>query len=914
MSTYWSAHTHSKYSAKDALPEVSAIVDRVASMGQPALGLTDHGNMGGAFQLYRECRKAGIEPLPGVEAYLTFDRTYAKSTWHAGMLALSERGYRNLVGLSNLAHERYYRKPLLDFAELAQLSEDGLLADIAVLSGCHYGVLHRILSEGSARSAESVLTALDRWFGGGCYVEIQHHDRDEYEEEALNDALLAVANAVGLPVVITQDSHYVHAEDQRVHDFMKRLGSWSDDPDDATFPGSPYCLVGESWMRGHHSERVFDAGIAGLADLLGKASVRIPEMDTFTVFIPDTPGVDDPDSELRTRVYAALDRKIESGVVAKSKRGAYVARLEEELDILEHAGFASYLLFTQMVCRWMADRDILTSSRGSASGSLTCWLLDVTVLDPVKWGIDFGRFLTKDRTKPPDIDVEVEDDRRAEVVSWLAETFPASQIGTWSTWRARGQEDDEEDQARGSIVRDYLGMVAKTGGSLVNGKIPHDDFELIQALSEFGPYKSYGVHASGVLVAPDEQVMGLVPKMIVKSSDTMVTSFDMDDIEALGLMKVDLLGSKALTVMRDLQRSTGIDRWDVPLNDRATYAAMGNGATIGCFQLEGRATRSGLKSLKPSNINDVIAAMALFRPAPMNSGATSDYVSRKHGAAQVPQRHQILMGITAKTYGVVLYQEQMMDVLRAIGMSREDLNRFLKAIKASNANVGNAAEVIAGYNEVVMKLAIDAGMSHEDCSWLWSQVLEFAGYSFNLAHATAYGLLAYQSAWFRVNHPVQFWTAMLSAYSSGGTLAKSHDTYLRAAREDKVTVRQPHVNHSGAGYRADGDAIRKGLVSIPGVGAKAAEEIAAHAPYTSVMDLIDRTNNRLVTGCASLKKGHSLESAGGVMSALFAAGALAGLDNDVPSPVRKRKAKKEAEGEQLLVDLKEAECSSSAGA
>lgn len=892
LGKYWSVHSHSKYSTKDALDSVEAMVGRAVELGQAALGLTDHGVMGGVARLYRECRKADVEPLPGVEGYVVFDRQDVRAKrWHLGFVAVTGRGYRNLVGLNNLAYRNFYHKPLLDFADLAGLAGDGLLDGIAVTTGCHFGVLHRLMSEHSPHGAVNVLKALAGWFPSGVYVEVQDHGRVEYDERVVNQTVLQVASSIGLPVVITQDSHYVHPHDQALHDFMKRIVSWGADPDDAVFPGDAYCMVSDEDMRRVHSPEVYAAGVQGLDDLLRKAQVRIPEWDERKVFIPDMPGVEDPDVQLRDLVLGALVERIDHGVVRRSRRVEYLARVEEELGILADAGFSPYVLFARMVCLEAASRGIETSARGSACGSLVCWLAGVTPIDPVRWGVDFGRFLTRDRGNPPDIDLELEDARRGEIVDWLTGSFDAAQIGTWSKWSSRG-DDEAGDAARGSIVRDYRSMMRRTGVEVPSSGIVGGDMRLIQALSEREPYQSYGVHAGGVVVAPNASLMELVPLMYVASSKTTITAFDKKDVESIGLMKVDVLGSVALTAVRDLQQSTGVRREDIPLSDRRTYSLISSGDVSGCFQLEGKATRPGLVRLRPSRIEDVIASMALFRPAPIGSGATQAYIERKHGRQPMPARHPLIASVTDRTYGEVLYQEQMMDILRGLGMQREQLNRMLKAIKASNGAVGDAQLVISGYCDEVAAMCRAAGVPGLDANWLVSQLPNFAGYSFNMAHATAYGLLAYQTAWWKANYPAHFWVAMLNAYSK----AKSHDGYVVAARKSGVRLLRAHVNHSGSGYRLDGESIRKGLVGVPGVGVKAAAEIESKAPFSSVMDIVSRCDGGLVTGCAKLKKGASLEQAGGVMLALEQAGALAGLEVDIPEPKARRTRTKEQVG------------------
>lgn len=871
---FWSAHTHSKFSAKDALPTVQAIVDRAAELQYPALGLTDHGNPAGSVQLYQACRKAGIEPLPGIEAYVSMDRLKGKRplTSHMGMLATTEQGYRNLVGLSNMAHSNFRYGPVLDMSDLATAAADGRLEGVACMTGCWFGVIPKLLREGNVRAVQNVIMALDRWFGAGCYIEIQNH---QIEDETHNDDLQAgflwtLADVMGMPTVITQDSHYVNATDRPVHETMKRLVSWSDDPDDAVFPGDGYHMVDDDWMMDHHSAKIYASGMEGLSDLLGKAKVVIPELDTFRMQVPDITVSGDPDKELIDMAMKVLHARIADGTIKKVHVKQTVARAEEEIDVVVGAGFPGYLLFTKMVCDKMRSEGIVYNVRGSASGSLLCWLLDITQFNPIEWGLDFSRFLSRDRTKPPDIDLDVEHLRREEVLEWLKNDYITYRIGTWAKMGIG--IDGDGDQA-GSILVRWKTKARRTGRD-PNAPIPDDEWLELTDLASFKAYNGYGVHAGGVLIAPDEQSISGVPLQWVASSETMITGLDMNDVEAMGLLKLDLLGLRTLSALKTMETITGITKEEVPLNDRKVYQAMGRGETAGVFQLEGGSAKNGIRRLKPTGIKDVIAAMALFRPACQDTGTDDAYIDRRHGLAHAV-RHEILARHTQKTYGLLIFQEQVIWVLRDLGMGPDDLTKFLKAVKASNQNIGDAGKVIDSYKDKVYELARAADMAEVDINWLWTSATGFAAYGFNLAHSTSYGVLAYITCWYKVHAPVAYWTGMLNAYI--GT--DKEKFYLSEVLKAKITVRNPNVNRSGVHYTADvpGKAIRRGLQSIKGVGGVAATELAAHAPYSSIADLAERVGKRAVPGCRNVLKNHHPSVCGGVIGVLWEAGALDGV-------------------------------------
>jgi len=868
---FWSVHTHSMFSAKDALPTPKAIVDRAVELNYPAIGLTDHGTLGGAAQLYREARKAGIEPLPGVEAYVAFDRnTPRPSTMHLGMVATTEQGYRNLVALVNASQRNFKYKPILDLADLAQAAEDGATKGISVLTGCWFGLAPTLMrSGGDMRGVKNVVQSLAGWFGSGCYVEIQNHMiyTNDHDDTKVSIALQAVADSLGLPTVITQDSHYCHEIDRGAHETMKRLVSWSDDPDDAVFPGDGYHMVDSVWMEDHHIPRVYNSGMEGLQDLLSKAKVRIKELDTFKAAIPDvTPGKDPDDELLRRAVDAMTDLSIK-GKIPKSKTKEYSDRIDAEIDVIAGAGFSGYLLFTAKVCDWIRKQNIAYNIRGSASGSLLCYLLGITRLDPITWKLPFERFLSTDRASMPDIDIDVEDARRDEVLAMLDEQYTTYRIGTWL---ALGLS--EKDESKGSLIVRWKQQQRRTGGD-PHAEIPEEEMQELRVLSSHSPYSGVGVHAAGVVVAPDESSLSGLPLQWVASSKTMVSAFPMKDVESMGLVKLDVLGLKTLTALTTMKALTGVDPWTVPMNDKNVFQMLSKGQVEGIFQLEGPASARGIRQMKVTKMSDIIAAVALFRPAAMKSGATDDYMARKSGDQEIIQRHDVIMEQTKDTYGVMLFQEQAMDIMRNFGLPIAFIEKARKAIKASNKNVGDASSVMAEVISEVEKAA--QGLSDADRAWLENALLEFAGYSFNRAHATAYGLVAYITGWFKVNHPVAFWTGQLNAYIGDD----QEGIYLSAARRQGVSIRPPDINKSGPFYTADfqSNAIRKGLTSVKGVGMKAALELEEKAPFASLADLANKVNGRAVTGSASLRKGHSPEACGGVIAALAEVGALSDL-------------------------------------
>lgn len=882
---FWSVHTHSTFSTQDAIPSVREIVQRVVDLGQPALGLTDHGNMGGSVQLYQECKKHGILPFPGSELYLVKSIAKTKAVkgskdlgggrFHIGVVAYTPKGYENLVNLSTLSHQQFYFKPLVDLETFARLHEDNRLEGLALTTGCYFGLIVQTLIREGEGLAKQYLRALESWFPNNVFVEIQNHNIDHgdgWNDDKVADALVQIADELGLPVVITQDSHYTKEEDRGDHEALKRLVAFGPDPDDAVFPGDGFHLADDAWIEGRHHPARLGRGLEGLAELAGRHSLAISVLDSYEYAVPL--AITDPQAVLVQRCEAALR---ERGV----DRPQYRHRLQAELEVVRAAGMAGYLLLAQEVTDYMREQKILYQARGSAAGSLCCWLLRITGPDPIKWDLRFERFLSKDRTKPPDIDLDIEHQRRADVMTWMRSKWSVQQIATWAKMSLTG-EDGETN--KGSLLVKYYSATNKkveTDEEKIHAwsEVPREDQTLLKRLADREMFSGNGKNAAGVVVtASKQQIDQLVPMLWIASSESMLTQYGKDDIEALGYVKLDVMGVKMLSVIRrclDLLGKEDLE-W-IPLTHGPTYSAIRSGQTEGVFQLSGWSAQKGCRELRPTKITDVIAAMALFRPATTSSGATASYIARKHGMESVPSRHDIITKATSSTYGIMLYQEQVIAILRELGMGADDLTKFLKAVKASNANIGDAAKVIQGYRTQIASLCESAGMSQDDTSWLETAIDGFSQYGFNSAHATTYGLLAYQTAYLMVCHPIEFHTALL-AVAAGDE--KKEPNYLKAARARGVKILPPDVNISGLIYTMDHRrrAVRKGLKAIKGIGVSAGEEIARHQPFTNFQDFLDRIDHRKVTGVKDVRLGKTtVDQSRGSLKALYEAGALNSL-------------------------------------
>lgn len=875
---WWSLHTHSKFSVNDALPSPERCVERAVELGYPALGLTDHGVVSGNIALYKACRKAGIEPFPGVELYVVNDAEYAgrKDNMHLTVAAYNTQGYRNLVKIATTTAMKFWYKPRIDLADFAEMHEAGALEGLVVATGCHFGVLPQTLIRRGPDAAAAVLKALDSWFPL-VYVELQnhgigeeHHDETELTDDEVTEGLWQVATSVGVPVIVTRDSHYINPDERHYHDALKRLVSWGEDPDDATFPGDGYFMTTAQGLRGFFEPHMLQAGLASLDQLADLGSVRLPELENFTLKVPNVP-FEDPQAELERLVL----ERFHASPFASHLPAA--TQMDTELEVIKNGGMASYLLFVNMVCEFMRENRIGYHARGSAAGSFVNYLLKITQVDPLRYKLRFDRFLSRNRMKPPDVDLDIEHRRRHEVQAFVDKRWEMRYAGTLMKYSLEEDETSEEG-SKGSLRVKFYSTVRKRGFAPPLWKnVPQRDRDELKALADMKLISGYGSHPGGLIVAPTEADIDQIP--LAKVAGHLVTAYDKKDMELLGYTKLDLLGSRTRTAIETTTKLLDVDFETIPEDDRETFTMINKGRVSGVFQLDGRAMRDGLQRLGPRNIAGIIAAQALFRPATMHSNATNDYLSRRRGKP-LPSRHEDIARATKDTYGVLLYQEQVMDVLEALGMDQAELEKMLDAVKASNEYSAGAALAIEQAMPRIKELAGDREWSSDDLRWLIESLGAYADYSFNKAHAAAYGIIAYRMAYLKCHHPLQYWCGLLDAYSDAPKQkGRPHPTvtYTQSAQFDNVPVLSPHVNRSQPSYSIDGRGIRRGLTSIPGVGIVTAKELVANAPYDSLSDLGQRVLPARVHGAKYLVLGVDPETAGGAIAALYEARALRGL-------------------------------------
>jgi len=885
MTYFFHTHVHSEFSCLDGMADISRMVEKVASLNQPALALTDHGNMSGAFQLYKACKENNVLPFIGLEAYVVLDRNDKKAKRnHLSLISFTTEGYRNLTKLSTLSHERdhYHYKPLLDINDLAEASAQGNLKGIACLTGCYFGLVSQAVVHGDAKKAERIIKTLQEMFEK-VFVEVQNHKADHgdgWNDDKLVHELFTMANWLGLPTIVSQDSHYCDKEEKDLHNMMRMI-AYSADEKDLAYPGNSYHLSSSSWLKQQFKPEVWQASEESCKWLLDNHSLELEPLNKYKYFIPAI--TKNPMKQLTALCNAKLNSNYRMG--KEKEKAVYQERLADELLVISKTGMADYFMLVNDYVGWCQEQNILVMARGSAAGSLVCYLLGITQVDPLEWNLMFERFLTIDRTRPPDIDLDIEDVRRDDVVNYLKGRYEITQIGTYN------RLSFDEETGRGGLFVQYMSAkrkilgdkFARTLGRVQNlhdlDVVNPNDARRLRLLGDMPLRRSAGAHAAGFVVSapPLHNLKDWIPKMLIPSSDTMVTQMMMDDVEDAGFVKIDLLGLRSLTTLRRCLEMIGKNNTEwIPLQDEKTFKFLQRGYTdTGVFQMEGWTAARGCKEVKVNSVKDLILVNALYRPATINSGYVSKFLKNRQNPDGVTYPSEVFKKHLKETFGVPCFQEQVLEIMRDLGMPVVELNAFLKAVKGKHAVAGyseDANEVFERNKEKFKQLCKNDGMSSKQITSAWKLVEGFAAYGFNRSHATAYSILGYQLAYLKINYPLEFHSALLE------TTVGSHKEkqYEKETRRMGIKILSADVNVSGVSWSIDrkNNAIRRGLSSIKGVGKNCAEVIVEHAPYSSIEDMIKRCPARNVTGGKNWDKDKVLT---GVMKQLRDNGALESL-------------------------------------
>ncbi len=961
-------HTHTEYSLLDGACHIDELVDQAARFGMKSLAITDHGNMFGAVHFHDACRDKGLRPILGCEVYVATGSRFDKSASgiteaynHLTLLAADSAGYHNLVRMVSLAYtEGFYHRPRID-KELLQKHNQGLVA----LSGCLSSEIGTALRNANEAAALASVGEFSEIFSGGrFFLELMEHGIEDQKRVAR--ALVRLHEKTGLPLVATNDAHYLLKDDAHAHDVLLCIGTGKklQDQDRFRFDSPEFYLKSAEEMA-----RVFPDHPEALQNTLRVAEMcdfKLEGVSTLPAFdVPPGFTIDSYFEKVTREGFAERQRVLlplaEAGRL-RHPMTDYEARLEKEIGVIRRVGFAGYFLIVWDFIRFARERKIpVGPGRGSAAGSLVAWALRVTDIDPIENDLIFERFLNEERISPPDIDIDFCENRRGEVIEYVTRKYGrenVAQIITFGTMKAK------------AVVRD-VGRVLDLSYADVDKiakMIPFDlKMTLDKALEESPPLQDAyqkdakvkelidisrrlegttrhaSTHAAGVVISP-QPLTDLVPLFKGTTAD-LTTQFDMKGVERIGLLKMDFLGLRTLTLIDNcvkmVEEGTGVrlepDRF--PLDDAKTYALFTAGKTSGLFQFESDGMRDILKRFKPDRLEHLTALNALYRPGPMQM--IDDFIRRRHGQTRVTYEHPLLEPILKETYGVMVYQEQVMQIASALaGFTLGEADILRKAMGKKKA------DVMATQKEQFLKGCADRGLAAKKANRIWDLMEQFAGYGFNKSHSAAYAWLAYQTAYLKANFPASFMAALLTSERANTDKMVS---YIGECREMGISVLPPDVNESDIFFsvirkpagNGDGSAegapapeeehVRFGLAAIKNVGEGAVEAILAvrreSGRFRSLFDLCERVDLRAVNRrvIESFVKSGCFDTLEPRRSSLFASidramdtgqkqqrdreqgqsslfGMLAGAEDDAPVPQRIPEVSAWGEGERLAFE------------
>jgi DNA polymerase-3 subunit alpha len=864
MSDFTHLHVHSHYSLLDGLGKVDLLVKRAKELDMNSLAITDHGSMYSIIEFYQEAKSAGIKPIIGMEGYLAPKGHSQKrgkidgNPRHITLIASNNQGYKNLMKLSTLAHiEGYYYKPRLDYELLEQYNE-GLI----ILSGCLNGDIPKAIQEKRTEDVDRLIEWHLNLFGRDrFYLEVQDHPHIP-EQKLVNEALIEYARKHRLNVVATADSHYIHPEDAEAQDVLVcvQTGKQVQDKDRMCMLDEDYSLktteqVKEAWKD--HPEAVDNTQkIAEMCNV--DIEFGVNKLPRF----PLPEGI---------TAEAALRKKCEEGFMTRyhgSLPAEAQSRLDYELDVIGKTGFASYFLIVSDFVQEAKKRGILVGpGRGSAAGSYVSYLTNITNLDPLKYNLLFERFLNPQRISMPDIDLDFADDRRGEVIDYVRHKYGqehVTQIITFGTMAARAAVRDA-GRALGFPYA-FCDSIAKAIPAFTDFNEALGEGSELRALYDADPQakklvdtakKLEGVcrhastHAAGVVIT-DKPLTEYVPLQLSTTSEDneTVTQYAMGAIEALGLLKMDFLGLKNLTIIQNAlkiikgRHNIDIDIDQLPEGDEASYRLLQSGITTGVFQLESSGMKRYLKELKPTEFEDIISILALYRPGPMDS--IPDFIAAKHGKKQITYLHPILKPILEKTYGVIVTQDQVLQIAREFaGFSYAEADILRKAVGKK------IKELLDEQREKFIKGAIEAkGIDKVTAQKVWDFIEPFARYGFNRAHAACYAMIAYQTAYLKANYMPEFMAALLTS-DEGNTERQAIE--VSEAVSLNLNVLPPDINESYDHFTVvtdekGNDAIRFGLAAIKNVGhgivTAVIEERKKNGKFKDLLDVFRRVNTK----------------------------------------------------------------------
>ena len=854
-------HVHSHYSLLDGLPKIDELLDYVKSLGMDSVALTDHGALYGAVEFYKKAKEKGVKPIIGAEMYMAFERMDQErpniddKKYHLVLLVKNVQGYKNLVKLITKAHlEGFYYKPRIDENLLKEHTE-GLIA----LSACLQGKIPQLILANKIAEAEKTALFYQEIFGKeNFYLEIQHHPNIP-EQKKVNNALISFSKKFNIPLVATNDCHYLRKEDAEVQDILMLINTGADpnDPERLTMKKDDFSLRSiEEMMKIFKESPQAIENTQKIAEMcnfefeLGK--VRLPRFET-----PEGKKADEYLAEL-----CGQGLKVKYG---ENPPKEVIDRLNYELGIISQTGFASYFLIVQDFVNWAKrNRIVVGPGRGSAGGSLVSYLLNITNIDPVKYNLLFERFLNPSRISLPDIDLDFTDRRRDEVINYVSQKYgrnKVAQIITFGTMAARAAVRDVGRALKypyafcdkiakmipfGLTLDQALAQVIELRQAYLEDLKVQKLIDIAKKLE--GCARHASTHACGVVIST-EPLDEICPLQHPTQNDkSIVTQYEMHSIEDLGLLKMDFLGLKNLTIIEDtlsriyVLQNKKIDIENLPLDDKKTFQLLQKGETVGVFQLESSGMQRYLKELKPTEIEDIIAMVALYRPGPMQ--LISDYISGKHKKKKINYLHPKLKPILESTYGIPVYQEQIMEIAKELaGFTLGEADILRKAIgkKIRKLLIAQKEKFIEGCR----KNNIDEAIAQK----IWQWIEPFAEYSFNRSHATAYAMLAYQTAYLKSHFPVEFMASLLTSEKND---VERIGFLIEECKKMGIEVLPPDINESLENFTiVPGEKkIRFGLSAIKNVGWNVVQEIVqerkSNGPYQSIENFLSRLGPKVL--------------------------------------------------------------------
>ena len=867
-------HVHSEYSILDGACRIPALVEKAKRLEMPAVALTDHGSLAGAVELYREARKEGVKPIIGCEAYVADDRrAQTKGYAHLTLLAETNEGYANLIKLSSLGYlEGYYYKPRVDW-ELLERHSKGLIA----LSGCLAGRVSRALSEDRPRDAHADLDRLVQIFGrDSTYVELQNAGLEE--QKSLNPKLVALAEETGLPLVATGDVHYLDAEDAYAHEALLCIqsGDTLKNPQHWRFDTNEYFFKTPEEMAGDFVG--LEHALARTLEIAERCSV---EIELGRILLPTYPVPEGRDA------FDYLVELCEKGLVRRYGKATpeLTERLRFELKTIKEMGFADYFLIVWDFIHFAKRNGVSVGpGRGSAAGSLAAYCLEITDVDPMRYGLLFERFLNPARADLPDMDIDFSVAGRDRVINYVAEKYGrdrVAQIITFSTMAARAAIRDAGrvldipygvvdriakmvPEGPGQTLEESLKRGSELAQAVESDAIAKEIVELARPLE--GLTRADSIHAAGVVIGA-QPLIEVVPLQQKGSDQELVTQLGMHDVVEMGLLKMDFLGLRNLDVIDKAVELVGnLDIGSLPLDDRAVYEMLARGDSMGVFQFESSGMREALRQVKPTEFEDLIALVALYRPGPM--GYIPTYAARKHGREPVSFPDPRLEAITGLTYAICIYQEQYMQIAKELaGFTPAEAETLRKAIGKKIHSL--MASLKDKFLEGCARNDVAASVAQQ----LWKDMESSQDYSFNKAHAACYALIAYRTAWLKANHPREYMAALISSVMNTKDRVP---LYVNACREMGIEVLPPDVNFSKTDFAVVEGKIRFGLNAVKNVGESAADAIVRArgegGPFATIWEFTERADPQAVNKRAleSLVKCGALDSTGATRMGMLA--------------------------------------------